>query len=233
MDGLTFAAELLNGLLARPDAAILGFWHGLAETCGAWLTPLMKIISLLGEKGLLFFALAAILMCMRKTRKIGVCVFGAVCCGALITNILLKDAVARPRPFLMTEQFRQWWEFVGAPAEDGFSFPSGHATAAAAGALAFALTSRRKAAWAWLAFPVAVAASRNYLMAHYPSDVAAGLVIGALSALIAHAITNLIFCFLRAHKRWKWCRWILRFDVPQALKKRRAAGARKRAADGE
>ena len=102
--------------------------------------------------------LALALMCFRKTRKMGVCVFGAVCCGALLTNLLIKDAVARPRPFEMTEQFRQWWEYVGAPAEDGYSFPSGHTTAAAAGAMALGLTSRRKGMWACLLFPVAMAA---------------------------------------------------------------------------
>ena len=220
MDGLTFTAELLNGLFAGPDAAILGFWHGLAEKAGAVLTPVMKAASLLGEKGIAILLLALALMCFRKTRKMGVCVFGAVCCGALLTNLLIKDAVARPRPFEMTEQFRQWWEFVGAPAEDGYSFPSGHTTAAAAGAMALGLTSRRKGMWACLLFPVAMAASRNYLMVHYPSDVAAGMLIGVVAALIAYAITNLIFRFLRAHKRWGWCRFALQADVRKLLGRR-------------
>ena len=157
----------------------------------------------------------------------GVCVFGAVCCGALLTNLLIKDAVARPRPFEMTEQFRQWWEFVGAPAEDGYSFPSGHTTAAAAGAMALGLASRRKGMWACLLFPVAMAASRNYLMVHYPSDVAAGMLIGVVAALIAYAITNLIFRFLRAHKRWGWCRFALQADVRKLLGRR--AGTQRKA----
>ncbi|MCP6571144.1 hypothetical protein NL494_28655, partial [Klebsiella pneumoniae] len=63
------------------------------------LTPLAKFITLIGEKGLVLFALAFIFMLFSKTRKLGVCLFGAVCCGALITNIILKDLIARPRPF--------------------------------------------------------------------------------------------------------------------------------------
>ena len=52
----------------------------------------------LGEKGIIFFLLALIFMCFSSERDTGVCVFGAVCCGALITNIILKDSIARPRP---------------------------------------------------------------------------------------------------------------------------------------
>ena len=141
----------------------------------------------------------------------GVCVFGAVCCGALVTNILLKDWVARPRPFL--SGYAEWWQFVGAPAEDGFSFPSGHATACMAGTLALCLTGRAKARWVLLAFPALVAASRNYLMAHYPSDVLAGLLIGACAAMIACDITNFIYRYLHAHENRRWCRFALRADA--------------------
>lgn len=63
---------------------------------GAVLTPLMKVITFLGEKGIIFFLLALIFMCFSSERDTGVCVFGAVCCGALITNIILKDSIARP-----------------------------------------------------------------------------------------------------------------------------------------
>ena len=162
MHEMTAAAQFLNDAFAGFDSAILTFYHNLAVRAGGVLTPAMKILTLLGEKGLLFFALAVVLCCFRRTRKMGVCVFGAVCCGALVTNILLKDWVARPRPFL--SGYAEWWQFVGAPAEDGYSFPSGHTTAAAAGAMALGLTSRRKGMWACLLFPVAMAASRNASM---------------------------------------------------------------------
>ena len=196
---LTAEALWLNSFFSGYDTAILSFAHKMAELAGPVLTPLNKIITLLGEKGILFFLLAIVLMLFPRYRRAGVCIFGAVCCGALITNILLKDAIARPRPFETVDQFRQWWEFVGAPAEDGFSFPSGHVTAAAAGVTGLCLMRGKRwfipgAIWVLL-----MMFSRNYLMAHYPSDVLFALLIGIFSGFVAALITQLIFRFLENH----------------------------------
>ena len=141
---MTAEAMWLNSVFAGYDNAILSFAHKLAEIAGVVLTPLFKLISLLGEGGILFFLLAVILILFPRWRKTGVCIFGAVCCGALITNILLKDHIARLRPFEASELYRQWWQFIGSPAEDGFSFPSGHVTAAAAACTGLSLMQGRK-----------------------------------------------------------------------------------------
>jgi membrane-associated phospholipid phosphatase len=63
-----------------------------------------------------------------------------------------------------------------------FSFPSDHATVAGAVALGLLLTNRR---WGSIAVVLAVvmAFTRVYVGAHYPSDVLAGLALGALVAL--------------------------------------------------
>ena len=140
---MTAAAQWLNTAFAGYDEAILKIMHSLSGALGSVLTPLMKLITFLGEKGLLLLLLSLVLMCFARTRRVGVCVFGAVCCGALLTNLLIKDAVARPRPFEMTEQFRQWWEFVGAPAEDGYSFPSGHTLASVVAATVLTKANRK------------------------------------------------------------------------------------------
>ena len=96
---MTSAALWLNEFFSGYDNAILSLMHSLANSLGAVLTPLMKVITFLGEKGIIFFLLALIFMCFSSERDTGVCVFGAVCCGALITNFILKDWIARPRPF--------------------------------------------------------------------------------------------------------------------------------------
>ena len=196
---LTAEALWLNSFFSGYDTAILSFAHKMAELAGSVLTPLNKIITLLGEKGILFFLLAIVLMLFPRFRRTGVCMFGAVCCGALITNIILKDQIARPRPFETVDQFRQWWEFIGAPAEDGFSFPSGHVTAAAAGVTSLCLMRGKRwfipgAIWVLL-----MMFSRNYLMAHYPSDVLFALLVGVFSGFVAALITQLIFRFLENH----------------------------------
>ncbi len=206
-------AEWLNTTFAGFDTGVLEFMHGLAESAGGILTPLMKIITVIGEKGLWMFALAAVLMCFSKTRKIGVCLFGAVCCGALITNIVLKDQVARLRPFENSELFAEWWKAVGSPAEEGFSFPSGHVTAAMAGITALTLAWRKK--WMPLGFlyVLVMAFSRNYLMAHYPSDVLAAVLVGAISGIVAWFITKGIYYILEKYPENKLFAFIRNFDL--------------------
>lgn len=193
---LTANAIWLNTNFAGYDQAILSFLHKLGESAGVILTPLFKLITLLGEKGILFFLLGIVLMIFPKWRRTGLCVFGAVCCGALISNILLKDAIARPRPFEASDLFRQWWQAVGAPAEDGFSFPSGHVTAAAAGVTGLCLMRGRRWILPGCIWVFLMMVARNYLMAHYPSDVLFALFIGVFSGFVAAAITNLIYRFL-------------------------------------
>ena len=196
---LTAEALWLNSFFSGYDMAILSFAHRMAELAGSVLTPLNRIITLLGEKGILFFLLAVVLMLFPRYRRTGVCIFGAVCCGALITNIILKDQIARPRPFETVDQFRQWWQFVGAPAEDGFSFPSGHVTAAAAGVTGLCLMRGKRWLIPGAIWVLLMMFSRNYLMAHYPSDVLFALLIGVFSGFVAALITQLIFRFLENH----------------------------------
>ncbi|MET8169343.1 phosphatase PAP2 family protein [Streptomyces sp. NPDC005329] len=67
------------------------------------------------------------------------------------------------------------------PAPGDWSFPSNHAAVAAAAAVALIFVSRRLGAVAAVAAG-AMAASRLWVGAHYPHDVVAGVVVGALSA---------------------------------------------------
>jgi len=178
----------------------------------------MRIITFLGEKGWPFFLLALIFMLTASKRDLGVCIFGAVCCGALITNILLKDTIARPRPYESSVEYELWWMAVGSPAEDGFSFPSGHVTACAAAMTAITLMRGKK----WIVPSVVIVLlmmiSRTYLMAHYPSDVCAALLIGIFSGFVAWFITQLIFRFLNRNRRKvPIFGFILDFDIRDIL----------------
>jgi undecaprenyl-diphosphatase len=90
---------------------------------------------------------------------------------------LVKRTVGRPRPSLCTKGAG----FIAAP--DRFSFPSGHATASMAVALAYAM------AFPVLAVPIivlagVVGASRVILGVHYPGDVAAGQAIAVATHLL-------------------------------------------------
>ena len=212
---MTAAASWLTDAFSGIDLGILSLMHTFAEHAGGLLTPLCKLITLLGEKGILFFLLSLALMCFARTRPLGVCIFGAVCCGALITNILLKDWVARPRPFETLAVYRDWWRAIGSPAEDGFSFPSGHVTAAAAGMGAICFMRGRR--WIWPAAGVVLVMmfARNYLMAHFPSDVIAAVLIGVFSAWVAYLITMQIFAFFSTRKKGdKLADFVMHYNVP-------------------
>ena len=211
-------AEWLDSFFAGYDHFFLNILHVLGDKAGAVLTPLMRVITFLGEKGIVFFLLALVFMLMADKRDLGVCIFGAVCCGALITNIILKDSVGRLRPFEMVPEYQQWWVAIGAPAEDGCSFPSGHVTACAAGMTAITLMRGKK----WILPSVLIVffmgVSRNYLMAHYPSDVLFAAIIGVFSGVVAWLITQLIFRFLRRKRRSSpLCAAILDFDIRDVL----------------
>lgn len=207
------SAQWLNTAFSSFDGALLGFMHTLAKGAGGLLTPLMKLITLLGEKGIIMFLLAFALMCLPRTRKLGLCIFGAVCCGALITNVILKDAIARARPFESMELYRQYWAFIGAPVEDGFSFPSGHVTAAAAGMCAICLMQGKKFILPSALVVFFMCVSRNYLIAHYPSDVLAAAIVGTVSAFIAYWISRLIFRILEEHSDIPLFAFLLEFEI--------------------
>ena len=227
------AAMWLDANLAGFDHLFLSIQHFFADKAGVVLTPLFRAITFLGEKGWPFFLLAFIFILFANTRDLGVCIFGAVCCGALITNIILKDNVARLRPFENSIEYELWWMAVGSPAEEGFSFPSGHVTACAAGMTAITMMRGKKWIIPSIVIVLLMAISRTYLMAHYPSDVVAAILIG----IVAWFISQLIFRFLNRHRaKVPFFGWLLDFDIrdvlpflPRREKKAASAPARKKA----
>ncbi|WP_291861458.1 phosphatase PAP2 family protein [Bradyrhizobium sp.] len=98
-----------------------------------------------------------------------------------MTGELLKWMIGRGRPFVGGEgnvfDFRH---FVGT--ESFASFPSGHANTAFA--LAFAVSSLwPQARPVMIVYAVAIALSRLVLLAHHPSDVVAGALVGVIGAM--------------------------------------------------
>ncbi|MGW6008400.1 phosphatase PAP2 family protein [Streptomyces sp. NPDC055210] len=73
------------------------------------------------------------------------------------------------------------------PAPGDWSFPSNHAAIAAAAAIALMFVSRRLGAVAAVA-AAAMAVSRVWVGAHYPHDVATGVVVGALTGLVVMSV---------------------------------------------
>lgn len=218
---LTGFAQWLNNSFAGYDHLILEMLHKFAVLTGGHLTWLFKLISLFAEKGLLLLLLAVFLMLFKKTRKVGICMFGAIGCGAIITNFIVKDMVARPRPFMSDIlEYNEWWKYVGSVVEDEFSFPSGHTTAMSAAMMSIFLFSKSKKKYLCFLFIILMGLSRNYLMVHYPSDILGGFISGLIAAVIAYYITKLIYIVLDKYDN-KLFKFIKEFDIVNFIKGRK------------
>jgi len=107
-------------------------------------------------------------------------IFCAVAVSNLITEVL-KYCVGRGRPFVGGEANAfHFSHFAGNPAY--YSFPSGHATTA------FALAMAVSAVWpqarvAMAIYALIIAVSRLVLLAHHPSDVVAGAMVGIVGTV--------------------------------------------------
>ena len=105
-------------------------------------------------------------------------------CAVLVSVLvgeLIKYVVGRGRPFVggQANAFN-FSHFAGTEAYA--SFPSGHATTAFA--LAFAVSALwPRARIAMLVYALVIAATRLLLLAHHPSDVVAGALIGTVGAM--------------------------------------------------
>ena len=219
---MTMAAQWLNTSFAGFDYAILEFYHLLATYASSVLTPICNFFAVIGDAAIACFILSAILLLFPKTRKAGLCIIFAVGFGALITNIAVKNIVARPRPYASEIlQFKEWWSYIGAPQESEFSFPSGHTTAAMAGAMGLCLGYDKNRKW-WIfilsaVYVILMGASRNYLMVHYPSDVLGGIISGAISGTLAYLLVWFLYKGIEGNSDSKACAFILNADVRHAL----------------
>lgn len=92
---------------------------------------------------------------------------------------LLKRWLIRERPFISFPSIN-----CGTPPLDRYSFPSGHTLHAVCFNTVVAMTAP-ELAWLLLPFTLSVAASRVVLGLHYPSDVAAGALIGGCLGLLS------------------------------------------------
>lgn len=210
---MTIVAEWLNTVWGNFDYVILSALHQLAEITHNWGTPFFLGFSFLAEKAILFTLLALILTLFRQTRKLGICILGSIAIGFLITHFGLKKAIARPRPFNLNSVYYHWWQFIGSPPQDGFSFPSGHLTVTTATVFSILLLAKNKLKWSGLILVALMGLSRCYLFHHFPSDVLGGILVGIIASLIAYFITKLIYYILTKYSNIRCFKFMVEFDL--------------------
>jgi undecaprenyl-diphosphatase len=130
-----------------------------------------------------FIALLAVLFLVTgKWRSVngrhGVVAAGFSALLALGIAHIIVEIWARPRPYVAHPGTHLFIAPSGDP-----SFPSDHATAAFAIAVAL-LLRHRKAGWIALAMAVVLSVARVAVGIHYPGDVLAGAAVGTVAALM-------------------------------------------------
>ena len=165
-----------------------------------FLDAVLVGITTLGNAGAIFIVLGLGLFITKKYRKAGFAVIVALLVMLICNDLFLKEFFARPRPFNLfdsdPEKYAEWGrayiypELVSKPSS--YSFPSGHTSSAFASAIAL-LWHNRKWGIPVTLFAALMGFSRIYVEVHYCTDVIAGVVSGAVCALIAVLIVKFLF----------------------------------------
>lgn len=156
---------------------------GFAQDTPAWLQHLAEAWT---EAGLLLFGVLFVAAWWRArrggSRAVAIAVLAPLGTAvAYVCSEMLKSLVDEERPCRAVAGAAR--SLVECPPVGDWAFPSNHSTIAGAAAVALLLAWR---SLAWLTLPMAVlmAFSRVFVGVHYPHDVTAGLLGGALVAFL-------------------------------------------------
>ena len=147
-----------------------------------------QFITHLGDEGYLWIAMGVVLLFFKKTRPIGFTVLVSLLLDFLTINVVLKELVARPRPFVVNEIIEP---LVGGVSPYR-SFPSGHSGGSFAAMFALYRWVPKKIGIPALFLASLVALSRLYVGVHYPTDILAGFVIGFVCSALAYAVVKMV-----------------------------------------
>ena len=178
----------------------IGVFQWIQSIQNEFLDAIMVGITTLGNAGAVFIILGLALLFTKNYRKAGLAVIMALLIMLLCNDLFLKEFFARVRPFNLYESNPEkygWWgklyvfpELVHKPTS--YSFPSGHTASAFAAAVAL-VCHNRKLGIPTVIFAALMGFSRIYVQVHYCSDVIAGVISGAVCALVAVLIVKFLF----------------------------------------
>jgi membrane-associated phospholipid phosphatase len=159
-----------TALLGDLDQAVLRFLRTRGHDPAT--EAVMKGLGLSGEYGAVWMGIGAAAAAADERRRMRWLFAAGVAPAAIVLNFAVKRTIGRQRPVITDHP-----PLARAPSK--LSFPSAHATSSFAAAAALGrVEPRAKAPLHGLA--TAIALGRPYLGMHYPSDVLAGAILGAV-----------------------------------------------------
>ncbi len=164
-----------------------------------WLNDPMILYTELGDVGLIWIIMSIAMLCFKKTRKVGILALLAMGVGVLLTNVMIKPLISRPRPYLVVEGLLP----LMSPPEPN-SFPSGHTTAA----FAMLYIGEKALPYKWMKpvlfwLAILMAFSRLYVGVHFFTDVLAGSIIGTFSGFIVWNVYKIVKKQLKKREKIK------------------------------
>lgn len=170
----------------------IDFLYALQEIHNPILDQIMIFITTLGDSGIFWIAAGLIFLIPKKTRKMGLQVLLSMLCTFIIGNLILKNVIARPRPFAVEPEALNLL-IISQPGE--YSFPSGHTMNGFTAAFAMFFNDKRFGIPA-LVLATLIAFSRLYHFVHFPTDIIGGFCVGLCMAILM----NYVFKKVQARK---------------------------------
>jgi undecaprenyl-diphosphatase len=191
---LALGEEIVEGNSLSFDRSILLLFRDAADPSDplgpAWFESGMRDVTALGGTVILTLMTVGVVgyLVLAGKRSAALFVIASIV-GALILSFAIKAGIERPRPDLVPHGTAVYTA----------SFPSGHATGAAATYLTLGALLARFQARRWVkiyllglavTLTVLIGLSRVYLGVHWPSDVLAGWTLGASWALFCWVVAR-------------------------------------------
>ncbi len=164
-------------LIYQLDESVL--WFVREHLVHAYLTPVLKLITTLGNAGIIWILLTILMLIYKPTRKVGIISAIALAEEFILCNGILKNLIRRPRPWTRVHGLNP---LVAKPTD--FSFPSGHSSSSFAVGVTMFRKADKKIGIPALILAICIACSRIYVAVHYPTDVLAGIVIGIVFSYV-------------------------------------------------